>query len=78
MVNQVRHVLIGFRKSVGSQQIVADDLGISRQYLSAIEKGNRNPTVRLMVEMSNYFGVSERKLFPDLFFTNKCHELMQS
>ncbi|WP_339229612.1 helix-turn-helix transcriptional regulator [Oceanobacillus sp. FSL K6-2867] len=74
MTTQIRHVLIGFRKSIGSQQIVASDLGISRQYLSAIEKGTRNPTVKLMVKMSNYFGVSEKKLFPDLFFTNKCHE----
>lgn len=68
MIKQTRHILIGFRKSIGSQEFVANELGISRQYLSAIEKGTRNPTVKLMVKMSNYFGVSEKRLFPDLFF----------
>lgn len=77
MTKQVRYVLIRFRKSVGSQQIVASDLGISRQYLSAIEKGTRNPTVKLMVKMATYFGVDEKKLFPDLFFTHECNELLQ-
>lgn len=70
MTKQTRHILIGFRKSIGSQEFVANELGISRQYLSAIEKGTRNPTVKLMVKMSNYFGVSEKRLFPDLFFTD--------
>lgn len=78
MTKQTRHILIGFRKSIGSQEVVANELGISRQYLSAIEKGTRNPTVKLMVKMSNYFGVSEKKLFPDLFFTDNCHETLQS
>lgn len=77
MTIQERHVLLGLRKSIGSQQIVADDLNISRQYLSALEKGVRNPTVKLMVKMSDYFGVSERTLFPDLYIDKKSHIMLQ-
>ncbi|MFB0637470.1 helix-turn-helix transcriptional regulator [Bacillus rugosus] len=72
-----RKLLSKLRKSIGSQQIVADDLKISRQYLSALETGERNPTVKLMVKMSKYFNVSEKELFPDLFFENECHDSLQ-
>lgn len=77
MTEKVRHVLLEIRKSIGSQQIVADDLNISRQYLSALEKGVRNPTVKLMVKMSDYFGISERKLFPDLYNDEESHKTLQ-
>ncbi|MCY9082367.1 helix-turn-helix domain-containing protein [Bacillus inaquosorum] len=72
-----RKRLSNIRKSIGSQQIVADDLEISRQYLSALETGERNPTVKLMVKMSKYFHVSEKELFPDLFFEIDCDDLSQ-
>ncbi|CAI6314205.1 helix-turn-helix domain-containing protein [Bacillus subtilis] len=72
-----RKLLSNIRKSIGSQQIVADDLKISRQYLSALETGERNPTVKLMVKMSKYFNVSEKELFPDLFFEIECHDSLQ-
>ncbi|WP_340639745.1 helix-turn-helix transcriptional regulator [Bacillus atrophaeus] len=72
-----RKLLSDIRKSIGSQQIVADHLEISRQYLSALEKGDRNPTVKLMVKMSKYFNVSEKELFPDLFFEIKCNKSLQ-
>ncbi|WP_219996605.1 helix-turn-helix transcriptional regulator [Bacillus atrophaeus] len=72
-----RKLLSDIRKSIGSQQIVADDLNISRQYLSALENGGRNPTVKLMVKMSKYFKVSEKELFPDLFFEIKCNNSLQ-
>ncbi|MEC1660999.1 helix-turn-helix transcriptional regulator [Bacillus sp. FSL R5-0560] len=72
-----RKLLSNIRKSIGSQQIVADDLKISRQYLSALETGERNPTVKLMVKMSKYFNVSEKELFPDLFFEIECDDSLQ-
>ncbi|MCY8239176.1 helix-turn-helix domain-containing protein [Bacillus inaquosorum] len=72
-----RKFLSDIRKSIGSQQIVAGDLKISRQYLSALETGDRNPTVKLMVKMSKYFSVSEKELFPDLFFEFECDDSLQ-
>ncbi|NDK02596.1 helix-turn-helix transcriptional regulator [Bacillus subtilis] len=69
-----RKLLSEIRKSIGSQQLVADDLEISRQYLSALEKGDRNPTVKLMVKMAKYFKKNEKDLFPDLFFALECDE----
>ncbi|MED1761540.1 helix-turn-helix transcriptional regulator [Bacillus subtilis] len=72
-----RKLLAEIRKSIGSQQLVADDLEISRQYLSALEKGDRNPTVKLMVRMANYFKKNEKELFPDLFFGLECYETSQ-
>lgn len=62
-----RHLLIGVRKSFGSQDKVAKELEISRPYLSAMENGHRYPNSKVMIRMSRYFGISERKLFPDLF-----------
>ncbi|MBT2634584.1 helix-turn-helix transcriptional regulator [Bacillus sp. ISL-26] len=72
-----RHVLTSLRKKEGSQSLVAKKLGISRQYLSAMENGERNPGVKLMVKMSNHFNEKSESLFPDLFFEDDCHEMRQ-
>ncbi|WP_144459950.1 helix-turn-helix transcriptional regulator [Bacillus pumilus] len=69
-----RQLLTAVRKKEGSQSIVAKKLGISRQYLSAMETGERNPGVKLMVKMSNHFNEKAEKLFPDLFFEDECHK----
>nr|WP_051627653.1 helix-turn-helix transcriptional regulator [Bacillus licheniformis] len=72
-----RQLLTALRKREGSQSLVAKKLGISRQYLSAMETGDRNPGVKLMVRMSNHFNEKAEKLFPDLFFEDGCHETRQ-
>jgi len=72
-----RQLLTTLRKREGSQSLVAKKLGISRQYLSAMETGDRNPGVKLMVRLSNHFNEKAEKLFPDLFFEDDCHESRQ-
>lgn len=73
-----RTLLTEIRKAEGSQETVAENLKISRQLLSMIEIGQRNPTIKLMVKMSRYFGIQSEKLFPDLFFDHECHKLKQN
>ena len=41
-----------------NQQKVAIDLNISREALSHYETGKREPTLALLVQMSQYFNVS--------------------
>ncbi len=41
-----------------NQQKVAMDLNISREALSYYENGKREPSLSLLVDMSNYFNVS--------------------
>ena len=41
-----------------NQQKVAMDLNISREALSYYENGHREPSLQLLIEMSNYFNVS--------------------
>lgn len=73
-----RPLLCEIRKSFGTQQDVAKELNISRQYLGMIETGDRNPTAKLMARMENYFGIPSNKLFPDIFFNQKCHKTRQN
>ncbi len=48
-----------------SQQELADRLGVSRQTINAIEKGDYNPTVRLCVGICRVLGVTLNDLFWD-------------
>ncbi|WP_391559637.1 helix-turn-helix transcriptional regulator [Robertmurraya sp.] len=73
-----REHLIAVRKTIGTQESVAKELGISRQFLSMIEIGERNPTIKLMAKMEKYFNSPAKKLFPDLFFEHNCHKTLQS
>lgn len=41
-----------------NQQKVAMDLNISRESLSYYENGKREPSLKLLLDMSNYFNVS--------------------
>lgn len=52
---------------MGSQDKVARDLGISKDYLRFIENGYMTPGVELMKKISAYFGEPIQKLFPDVF-----------
>ena len=46
-----------------SQQELADKLGVSRQTINAIEKGDYNPTIRLCVGICRALGLTLNDLF---------------
>ena len=47
-----------------SQQDLADKVGVSRQTISAIEKGDYNPTIKLCISICKVLG----KTLDDLFW----------
>lgn len=51
-----------------TQKQVAEKLGISEVYVRKIEKGLRNPGRETMLKFEKFYSVSDRQLFPDLFF----------
>lgn len=78
MKSKKRTLLVELRKSEGSQEDVAVKLGISRQYLSMMELGLRNPTAKLIFKIEKFFNVPAEKMFPDLFFEEESHKMLQS
>lgn len=46
-----------------SQQALADKVGVSRQTISAIEKGDYNPTINLCISICKEFDVTLNDLF---------------
>ena len=46
-----------------SQQDLADKLGVSRQTIHAIEKGDYNPTIRLCTGICRVLGLTLNDLF---------------
>ena len=46
-----------------SQQELAERLGVSRQTVNAIEKGDYNPTIRLCIGICQVLGVTLNDLF---------------
>lgn len=54
-----------------NQQKVALDLNISREALSYYENGKREPSLGLLVQMSNYFNVSINYLITGEEFQKK-------
>ena len=46
-----------------SQQELADKLGVSRQTINVIEKGDYNPTIRLCVGICRVLGLTLNDLF---------------
>ena len=46
-----------------SQQELAEKLGVSRQTINAIEKGDYNPTIRLCVGICRVLGLTLNDLF---------------
>ena len=46
-----------------SQQELAEKLGVSRQTINAIEKGDYNPTIRLCVGICKTLGLTLNDLF---------------
>lgn len=54
-----------------NQQQLAIDLNISREALSYYENGKREPSLQLLVKMSQYFNVSINYLITGVEFTKK-------
>ena len=48
-----------------SQQQLAEKVGVSRQTINAIEKGDYNPTIRLCIAICHALGKSLDDLFWD-------------
>ena len=48
-----------------SQQQLAERVGVSRQTINAIEKGDYNPTIKLCISICRVFGKSLDDLFWD-------------
>lgn len=46
-----------------SQQALADAVGVSRQTINAIEKGDYNPTIRLCIAICRTLGKTLDELF---------------
>ncbi len=46
-----------------SQQNLADRVGVSRQTINAIEKGDYNPTIRLCISICRVLGKTLDELF---------------
>lgn len=46
-----------------TQQDLADRVGVTRQTIVSIEKGNYNPTVMLALRIAHVFGISVEALF---------------
>ena len=51
-----------------TQEGLAERLGISTVYVRKIEKGDVNAGLPTMIKYENFFEVSMRTLFPDIFF----------
>ena len=54
-----------------NQQKVALDLNISREALSHYENGKRQPSLEMLIKMSNYFNVSINYLITGEEFKKK-------
>lgn len=53
-----------FRKKRGAtQEEVAEAVGVTRQTIIAIEKGNYTPSVLLALKLAKYFNVTVEELF---------------
>ena len=46
-----------------SQQLLAEAVGVSRQTINAIEKGDYNPTIRLCIAICRALGCTLDELF---------------
>lgn len=46
-----------------TQETLASDVGVTRQTIIAIEKGNYTPSILLALKIANYFKTPVEKLF---------------
>ncbi|HBZ80947.1 MAG TPA: XRE family transcriptional regulator [Brevibacillus sp.] len=66
-----RELLRHLRERIGNRPEVALKLGISVIHLRKLENGDVNPSIKLMVKISNFFNESPEDLFPDVMETQK-------
>ena len=61
----VRNQLRRFRFEAGemTQQELADQVGVTRQTILSMERGNYNPSVELALRLARVFGTSVENLF---------------
>lgn len=52
-----------FAKGELTQEALADNVGVSRQTVYAIEKGKFNPSVTLALQIAAFFGVRVEEVF---------------
>ncbi len=52
-----------FLKGEMTQQELADNIGVSRQTIVALEKGQYNPSVALALRLASFFKVTVEDLF---------------
>ncbi|MBC7540869.1 MAG: helix-turn-helix transcriptional regulator [Bacteriovorax sp.] len=67
ITNQL-HVLRAEKKI--TQQELADEIGVTRATVNALEKGNYNPSLELAYRLSLYF----KKNIQDIFHVEENHE----
>lgn len=64
MNSDLKNNVQSFRKEKGStQQQLADAVGVTRQTIIAIEKGNYTPSLSLGLSLAHYFNVPVEDLF---------------
>jgi putative transcriptional regulator len=61
MVNKVRYYR--FIRGELTQAALADMVGVSRQTIVAVEKGNYNPSVSLAIRLAQALGTTVEELF---------------
>ncbi|WP_017185633.1 helix-turn-helix transcriptional regulator [Alkalibacillus haloalkaliphilus] len=60
----VRNKIKQIRKEKGIKQLqMAEDLQVTRQTLTAIEKGKYNPSLELAMKIAHYFDQSVEEVF---------------
>ena len=49
---------------------VAQKMGVSQRYISKLERGKGNPSLKTAIKLADYYKSSIELLFPDVFSTN--------
>lgn len=64
MSESIENTISAYRKVAGiTQEDLAQAVGVSRQTIIAMEKGNYAPSILLSLKIAAYFKVSVEKLF---------------
>jgi len=64
MIQNVRNTVLEHRnKNKVTQEDFAKAIGVTRQTIIAIEKGNYTPSVLLALKIASYFNTTVEKLF---------------
>lgn len=64
MAERVANKVLTFRTERGvTQEELAEKVGVSRQTIIAVERGNYTPSVLLAMKLARFFGVPVEELF---------------